>query len=289
MTHSPWGRALPLVILLPLLWPQAAPAFDGACQASAAPSATKVRDGTQNILSVDLRALVACLGDPDPALRDDVAYRALALFASSSKASPDLLRGLLGDLMPIAEESDGNSLARSFAILTLAELVRRDARAAWMTERERARVVASAGSFMGSVDDYRGFDETTGWHHSVAHGADLIATLASDPNVDADLLRRLLTPLASQVVPEEQVFYVHGEAERLAAAAVSLRRRGLISHPAWLVWLDTLQQKVLAIRKPGAMGLYLSRRHNLRLFKAELLLSGRGWFALDPDRVFQWD
>jgi len=189
----------------------------------------------------DLDALAGCLGDPDPAVRDDFAYmlwseglRARHLTASQMR---EALRRLTAAM---AAPEDARGFRRPFAVLALSEIARTDRIAPWLTEAELHALAEAGSAYLSGVTDYRGFEEGEGWRHGVAHGADLMLQLALNPRLtraDADLL---LSAIASQVVPGEPVFYHYGEPGRLARPLLFLARRADIDLSAWNAWFEAL-------------------------------------------------
>lgn len=230
-------------------------------------------------------ALVPCLADPSPTLRDGVAYEALARWMREPGLSPAtrrlLLERLLPDIEPPAEERepvpDTGGFRAPFAALVLAEVARTDRLEPFLEPAERSRLVRAAARYLTQVRDYRGFDETEGWRHGVAHGADLVLQLALNQALERRDLDLLLAAVASQVVPPVTHFYVYGESERLARAVFFIARRGLHDGEEWSAWLG-------ALAAPGPLGDWaaafesqagLARRHDTRAFLLALYAMAR--------------
>lgn len=181
--------------------------------------------------------LVACLGDPDPALRDGVAFAAASRWLRAGELSPATIRELASRLVgELRSADDPLGFRRPFAALVLSEVVRADRIEAVLEEAERHAVVEVAVSYLRGVDDYRGFDEVGGWRHGVAHGADLALQLGVHPLVTRPEVERLLEAVRQQVAPRAGVFYVYGEPERLARAVYFTHRRGLLDTAWWREW-----------------------------------------------------
>lgn len=130
--------------------------------------------------------LLPCLADPDPALRDGIAYDALSHWMRPGDFGPDALRSLQHrlDAMLDGDESNGSTpggFARPFSALALAEVARTDRVQPWMTASKRVDRVARSTGYLRSVQDYRGFDTTQDWRHGVAHGADWLMQLSLNP------------------------------------------------------------------------------------------------------------
>ena len=133
-------------------------------------------------------------------------------------------------------------------------------------------MVEAAAAYVGSVRDYRGFDEKEGWRHGVAHGADWLMQLSLNTALDRAQLDRILAAVALQVVPEAAHAYVFGEPGRLARPILYAAQRGLHSQAEWQAWLSALTPKVAAGGLTYTDLAWLARKHDLDAFLAALYL-----------------
>jgi hypothetical protein len=186
-------------------------------------------------------ALIACLGDPDPAVRDDFAFALWTQGLRGKHLKPDDLRHAGERLTAIlAAPDDKAGFHRPFAALALSEVARADRVEPFLTEAELHALAVTGATYLRGVSDYRGFIVGEGWRHGVAHGADLLMQLALNPRLsraDADLL---LGAIAAQVAPAGTHAYVHGEARRLARPLLLLAKRPDIDDAAWAAWFQAL-------------------------------------------------
>ena len=234
-------------------------------------------------------ALLPCLADPDPRLRDGIAFEALSGWMRSDALSVATRRAILQRLVPLLAPPAGDAgtatadagFQRPFAALVLSEVARTDRLAAWLTQEERLGLLSAAAAYLPSVRDYRGFDETEGWRHGVAHGADLLLQLALNQALERPELDRILAAVASQVAPAGAAaggpFYVYGEPARLARPVLAVASRGLHSPAEWTAWLAR-------ITDPGPLGDWraafttqagLARRHDTRAFLEAMYVGAR--------------
>lgn len=185
-------------------------------------------------------SLLACLGDPDPTLRDGVAFEGLATWMRAGQLSSGAASAVLDSLLPrIGPGSpDPEGFERPFSALVLSEVARMDRVTPFLPSERREALVDGAIGFLSSVDDHRGFDEREGWRHGVAHGADLVLQLSLNPGVDEHGLLGLLDAIATQIAPASGHFYVYGEPERLARAVFWLASRDVVSEAAWSEWFS---------------------------------------------------
>ena len=210
--------------------------------------------------------LLDCLADPDPALRDGIAYEAFSAWMRAGAFDPDQLRELRDGLYARLQGADAEGFRKPFAALVLSEVARTDRIAPWMRADERAAMVERASAYLESVRDYRGYENGAGWRHGVAHGADWAMQLALDPALDRAQLERLLAAVAAQAMAADGHAYVFGEGERLARPVLYAARRGLIDDAAWQAWFAALPAKLGPPRADGGEAAWPARRHDLAQF-----------------------
>ena len=222
-----------------------------------------------NCIGASLLALIACLGHPDPEIRDKVAFERL----SAAMRSGDLDRATLTDartqLLQMVGAADPQGFQRSFAVLTLAEVARTDRIKPWMTDSDRHALVDAASTYLSSLTDYRAFNDKEGFRHGVAHGADLALQLALNPAIAKPQLDKLLAAIAVQVVPKDpDVAYWAGEPDRLARAVVFIAQRGLHRDEEWKSWFATMidPKPLAAWQEAFKTEMGIRRRHNARAF-----------------------
>jgi len=267
-------RALHALVLLALALPAAHAACPPAGQTQASLQALKasgfeVADAGERLRLA--QGLVACLADPDPALRDGIAYEALAHWMRAKRFDADPLRRLRGQLMALLDADDPQGFGRPFAALVLSEVARTDRIDPWMSPAERVAMVDAAARYVEGVRDYRGFDAKEGWRHGVAHGADWLMQLALDPALERAQLERILEAVATQAVPASGHAYVFGEPGRLARPVLFVAARGALPAGHWQAWLDAVVQRAgpPAYTDPA----WLARRHDLVAFLQALYVA----------------
>lgn len=222
-----------------------------------------VPDGTRAAL---VETLPACLSDPDPTLRDGVAYEALSAWLRAGLLDATQRRTLRDRLYAVLEEDDANGFGRPFAALVLSEIARTDRVEPWMSPGERDGMVMRASAYLSSVRDYRGFDAAEGWRHGVAHGADWLMQLALNDSLGSAQLEALLQAVAEQAVPESAHAYVFGEPGRLARPVLYAARRGVLGEDVWMRWFAALPLRLGNPDQAYADAAWLARRHDLMAF-----------------------
>ena len=126
--------------------------------------------------------LTVMLGDPDPHVRDGLAYPTLATWVGEG-VYDDLLEGL-GDGMAsgltvgLGEDGTDTVFRRSFSALVLAECVARATERGLLPDEVVLRWGDRLAGWLVRERDLRGYVPGKGWAHAVAHGADALGVLA---------------------------------------------------------------------------------------------------------------
>jgi Protein of unknown function (DUF2785) len=179
-------------------------------------------DGLSQRAAVD--ELVRMLGDPDPVVRDELAYTVLEhLIPGLDEAAC----GHLGDELA-SRLADPELHVRSFAALALAPVVRRGVfRAAWLDEFE---------AWYPREEDLRGWD-------AAAHGAELLGAFGLHPEVTPG--RVLNLAVARLRAPTDYVF-AEMEDSRLAHGIALTLTRPELSSAESVGWLDQIEADINA-------------------------------------------
>ncbi len=218
--------------------------------------------------------LLDCLGAPDPALRDGIAFEALQAWMRAGQLDGPTMQIIRGTLLARLKGQDAAGFAQPFAALVLAEVARSDRLTPFLSVAERGALVREASAWLAALRDYRGYSDADGWRHGVAHGADLMLQLALNPALGKAEHADMLAALAVQVLPAGPYFphfYQFGEGERLMAPVFALARRDTLSGAEWAAWFAGLSAAATA---PNAAPMAaLAQRHNLKAFLLPLYVS----------------
>jgi hypothetical protein len=222
------------------------------------------------------RALTACLGDPDPSVRDGIAFEAESHWLRQRQLSIETMLWLNTDLQRRLQGPDGAGFERPFAALVLSEAARADRIEAYLTPAQRAQLLDASIDYFTGVRDYRGFDDQEGWRHGVAHGADLLLQLTLNPALGRTELTRIRDAVATQIAPSEHA-YVFGESERMMAPILFMARRGVFSEAEWTAWLAHVAAPAPFDSWEGAFSSQakLAKRHNATAFLMALYANAR--------------
>jgi hypothetical protein len=219
--------------------------------------------------------LVPCLEAPDPSVRDGFAYETLSDLMRAGRLDTATLAALKTALLGRLADADGDpaGFRGPFAVLVLSEVARTDRISAWMTEAERSGLIAAGADYLAGLTDYRGFDDTEGWRHGVAHTADLFMQLALNPQLTKPQAEAILGGIALKVAPSDHA-YVFGESTRLSAPVIYLAQKEMFTEEEWADWLSGLWPPEDPLwRDVYGSEAALTRLHNLRAFADEVYIS----------------
>ena len=209
--------------------------------------------------------MLDCLQDPDPGIRDEIAFEALQSWMRAGKLGTPTVHTIRSTLLARMRTLDAIGFAQPFAALVLAEVARIDRIKPFLSAAERSELARAASAYLAGLRDYRGFDAKEGWRHGVAHTADLMMQLALNPALEKADQLAMLDAIAAQVqAPGPTVFphfYQYGEGERLVAPVFYLARRDTVTLPEWEAFFARMKAKDSRATQAG-----LAQRHNLKGF-----------------------
>lgn len=184
-----------------------------------------------------LRSLADDLASPDPTVRDDGAYAALARLVRDRGLGTDDRAWLASQML--ARLDHERVEARAFAPLVLASLVSAgDVGPDWVEAVSRWYV---------AEQDLRGHDPALGWIHAVAHGADFFGACGAAGVGDASAL---LEALGRRLVAPTTFVWRDQEEDRLACALALVLARDDVDEATSVGWLDHVRA-MFAAGAPG--------------------------------------
>ena len=220
--------------------------------------------------------LLNCIDHSDPKIRDGIVFDGLSFWLRNEMLTTTTTQTLFTALNQILSTTnkDPNNFAQPFAALILAEVIRVDRINPYLTDIQRQDVVNTGTHYMISIDDYRGFDDTVGWRHAVAHSADLFLQLTLNKQITASQLQQLLAAISTQVVAKHGHFYHYGEPKRLALPAIYIVLSGALTQQELTQFIDKIvdPSPFKDWRSVYSSNLGLAKLHNSRNFLHNLLI-----------------
>lgn len=234
-------------------------------------------DDYQPPSNIDLFELALCMmkhiGSPDPVLRDELIYRTMANWITNDQFTVEQLRELLNISMDrdhlfygLGEVDTDSVFTRAFSVLMIPLIINAHIRNPFLQPDEVNSVVRDTIQYLNGEKDYRGYVDTKGWAHAIAHAADALDELALVETVDHDQLVSILNVIQSKVCCSKSI-YADEEDERMVTAVVSIMNRTLI-HPEELSdWLDGF---IICISRCDARLEKYKLESNIKLFMRSL-------------------
>lgn len=222
------------------------------------------------------RAMVTCLSDRNPDIRDGVAYQGLATWLRNKELNAETIRRLKQTLLErVQGPGDSAGFEKPFAAWVLAEIARVDRTSPFMNNYDRTGFVKEAAGYMRRISDYRGYSDNNGWRHNVAHGADWLMQLSLNEKITPADFGVIRDAVGSQVRANRHHAYIHGEPARLARPILFLARRGAFSEAEWTAWIEEISAPAPLDSWSAAFGSEsgLSQRHNVKQFLNALYLN----------------
>jgi Protein of unknown function (DUF2785) len=182
------------------------------------------------------------LASDDPALRDDVAYSAAERWILRDRRVPPAdLRKLLELWTKNLEDGLGEArgdrvFKRSFSALCLSLIAAADLSQPFLEPAEARAFFDRMLDYFQRERDLRGFDQTHGWMHTVAHTSDTLKFLSRNPKLAAGSDVRLLAAVRAKIEAHDGVF-AWGENDRMALALHSAVRRADADSAALSAWI----------------------------------------------------
>lgn len=172
-----------------------------------------------------LKEMAKNIGSTDPYLRDQLIYRSYYHLIFDNHLNEQQLNELMTTMLEkeffhfrLGEKETDSVFQRSFSSLVIALLLEYDCIHCIFDQAVIEMAANQAIHYMMNEKDYRGYVEEKGWAHAIAHGADVLDSLAKHPHFTdiGRLLSAIEVPLLSGHA------FTDDEEERLAIPVLSL-------------------------------------------------------------------
>ncbi|MBB6452734.1 hypothetical protein HNQ94_001180 [Salirhabdus euzebyi] len=185
------------------------------------------------------------IGVPDPELRDKLIYKTFAKLIKGDYLSPDQMKSILevsidGEhlFLHIGKTNHDSVFTRSFSALVAALVLNKDRIVGFLSDQMVLLTLHSSLRYLVDEKDTRGYVPTKGWAHSIAHGADLLASVIQHPLYKMEESHKCLQAITSCLWKDTT--YIDDEDERLIVAIEALLKKGVEEDfiNTWLVQLS---------------------------------------------------
>ncbi|MFS0875083.1 DUF2785 domain-containing protein [Solibacillus isronensis] len=205
---------------------------------------------SNNLDLIDLNELIEFMlkniGNTDGYLRDNLIYQGFCELILYEQFTDEqlvlILKTCLDDehlyLNITHNDPSDDVFTRSFSALVITLILEKDRENRSLPEELIVEAIHRSIQYLFLEKDYRGFDNTKGWAHAVAHGSDLLAEAIRHPlMMDSQLVYRALQSLKSCLHTEYAL--IDEEDERMLPVIDALLEKGLTDEQL-LTWLKEL-------------------------------------------------
>jgi len=203
----------------------------------------------ENTHKLDLvNELMENIGDPDGEIRDGLIYPCLAHLLYDKHFEEDTLSEILDQFLSndylfydILENSLNSVLVRSFTSLQLVILLYVHKRDSVISEKKIKDALTTYISYFEQEPHLEGYNETVGWLHSIAHGADVFDQFVSIEYFTEKELTRIFEIILLKM-KQRHHYYSNDEDERIVVAMTKAIKRDLLSEEYLLDYIERFSQ-----------------------------------------------
>ncbi|GGH54821.1 membrane protein [Paenibacillus silvae] len=184
------------------------------------------------------------IGTVDAQLRDELIYTTLSHWIPSLPLTTyeleQILTIVLDDnhlLFKLGETHSDSVFTRSFSMLVIPLLLTRHKETPFLSNERIHQIKDTVFHNIRNEKDYRGYDETKGWAHAVAHAADVLEDLAQYNELDEADLSTMLDLIYEKMTISKRI-YSDGEDERMVKPVMCILNRNLLSQTYILQWIQ---------------------------------------------------
>lgn len=162
----------------------------------------------EQIANQDLDKLIQLMlnqiGSTDSELRDKLIYSTFVKLINGNYLDKKQLLYIIETCLDkqhlfyqLGEINSNSVFTRSFSSLVIAAILEKDKGAKLIPDEVCLKAFASSHTYLRQENDTRGYVEGKGWAHSIAHGADLLASAVEHPYYQQELFNEFLLTIQS--------------------------------------------------------------------------------------------
>lgn len=186
--------------------------------------------------------LLACIGDEDAYIRDELIYPALARLLYRDHLPESVLLDILRILFSKSHllyglgTKDNNVFTRTFSSLQIAVLLYKHNQKNFIPKDDLIVYFRQFCYYYQNEVDLRGFLEKEGWAHSIAHAADVFKQFAQSEELNEEHYQEMLGLVFDKFVQSDYL-YINNEDERTVSALELLLQRNVVSDDFVSEWI----------------------------------------------------
>ena len=220
-----------------------------------------------------LDAMIEQIGAIEEDVRDYLIYETFVEWISYDVLKEEDLHYLFTEVLrlelltaSLGEERSQDVFLRSYASLLMATLLAKDQQVSFLTKEEVTPLLQKVGLLLARENDTRGYVDSFGSAHAIAHFADLNMIAIYHPHYNMQDAAKSLQAVTSACWKGN--VYRDDEDERLTRVIIALVERG-ISEEMLIEWVEQTAERLdFYVQRNGYDPLYLtSRTMTMQLFK----------------------
>ncbi|WP_217587967.1 DUF2785 domain-containing protein [Lentibacillus saliphilus] len=215
------------------------------------------------------------IGATDPELRDQLIYPTFIKIISDNRLSDLQYQHILATCLDdkhlfykIGEKHTDAVFTRSFSSLVITALIHQDRDTGVLSKDDIKTVYHKTITYLKHEQDTRGYVPGKGWAHSIAHGADLLASLAAHPKINLDTYIETLDTIQHCLFKDAT--YIDEEDERLIFVIEVLVEKGLSDRHLEQWVLQLFKQLELMYTDNGPSNHYYRTKFTITTFVKSL-------------------
>lgn len=195
-----------------------------------------------------IKNMLFYIGDQESGLRDKMIYSTFSeVILNTSLLSEPKLKEILNVVVDdehlfykIGNYNDTTVLTRSFSVLVVALILNRNNTNKFLSKNEVEDIKIKLFKYFEEEKDYRGYDESYGWIHAIAHCSDALDEYVLSNECTHDDCKKILE-LGFIVFTNPTHIFTHEEDERFANVISTMKNRNLVSAIEIDTWKDGLK------------------------------------------------
>lgn len=213
---------------------------------------SELQELTDNIIleQIDLNVLIekmlSNIGSTDPELRDKLIFNTFCTLIEKDYLNKNQMEHIievcLNNLFLGIDKIESDLVfTRSFSSLTIGLLLQKDREQSFLKEEVVLSIINKSTEYLNLEKDIRGYVETKGWAHSIAHGADLLVEAVKHPLFNNNLSSVYLETIKECLFKKSttKAPFVDGEEERLIVVLEALIEKGLTTDEM-ITWISEI-------------------------------------------------
>lgn len=190
--------------------------------------------------------MLAFIGDLDPELRDDLIYSTMANWIAykgylSNDEMLSLLETIIGRdylLKGLNSQDETLVFTRTFSALILPPILYVHLEKPFLNDKVLLKLHEALLKYMISEWDLRGYDQTNGWAHGMAHASDAVNMLIQTNIADESLIMSYFNVFKDRMI-EGQSVYSANEDERMITCVQTAIENGYVPEDVLMSWFET--------------------------------------------------